>query len=189
MTLSRAVLALAAVLFVGACAEMQTRQSTSDATLVTATGTVMAVDQTSRQVTLSDNSDGSQFTVAAGPEVRNLAQVKPGDTVQIDYYQSTTLSMASPDDTGEPAAAVVAGRAPEGDKPGAGAVVTSSFVVTVVSYDSDSGLAVVRTPDGLIRRTVVSPELRSFAARQQAGARVLVTLTEAVAVSVTPQAK
>lgn len=96
--------------------------------------------------------------------------------------------MAAPTDSGAPQTAVVAGTAPEGAKPGGAALVTRSMVVTVVSYNRDSGLAIFRTPDGLTRRAVVPPDLRSFAAQQSAGARVLVTMTEAMAVTITETA-
>ena len=76
-----------------------------------------AVDQTTRQVTLTDNAGGGTFTVIAGPEVRNLPQLAAGDQVNVDYYQATTLSMADPADAGEPVTGVVAGRAPEGASP------------------------------------------------------------------------
>lgn len=184
----RYAIGLAAALLVAGCAEMRKDRTASDETLISVAATVTAVDQATRQVTLDAGDGSGAFTVVAGPEVRNLAQVDPGDQVQLDYYQGTTLSMASPDDTGEPVSAVVAGRAPEGGKPGAAAVTTQSLVVTVVSYDRNTGLAAFRTPDGFTRRAVVPPSLRSFAARQGPGSRVLVTMTEAVAVSVTERA-
>jgi hypothetical protein len=59
------------------------------------------------------------------------------------------------------------------------------MVVTVESYDPNTGLAIFRTPDNLTRRAVVPPELRSFAAQQGPGSRVLVTMTEAMAVTIT----
>ena len=71
--------------------------------------------------------------------------------------------MADPADTGEPAAAAVAVRAPEGAEPGALAATSTSLVVTLISYDRSTGLATFRTPDGLTRRTVVPPNLRTFA--------------------------
>ena len=80
---------------------------------------------------------------------------------------------------------MVAGRAPEGASPAAGAVATESLVVTVESYDPNTGLAIFRTPDSFTRRAVVPPELRSFAAQQGPGARVMVTFTEALAVTIT----
>ena len=77
--------------------------------------------------------------------------------------------MADPTDTGEPAGAVIAARAPEGAAPGGLAAVTESMVVTVVGYDRDTGLATFRTPDGFTRRTVVPPELRNFASTKGPG--------------------
>lgn len=186
MNPKRYALGLMAALLIAGCAEM--RQPASKETVISASATVVAVDQATRDVTLTDNADGTTFTVNAGPDIRNLPQLAAGDQVQIDYYQGTTLSMAAPSDSGEPATAVLAGRTPEGDKPGGAALVTQSMVVTVVSYDRDSGLAIFRTPDGLTRRAVVPPDLRSFAARQSAGARVLVTMTEAMAVTITETA-
>lgn len=178
---------LAAGLLLAACAEMSSRPATQES-LTTASATVEAIDHASRAVTLRDDADGTSFTVTAGEEVRNLDQVRPGDHVQIDFYRATTLSMADPSDTGEHAAAAVAGRAPEGSRPGALAASTDSFVVTVVSYDANSGLATFRTPDGFTRRAVVPAELRTFAQTRGPGARVLVTMTRAIAVSVTEQA-
>ncbi len=179
----------AAALLAG-CASLSsgTRDTTTDSTLITTTATVAAVDQKTRVVTLTDNADGDRFQVVAGPEIRNLPQVSAGDQVRVDYYSSTTASMASPSDTGEEIKAGAAARAPEGASPGGLAVATRSLVLTLVSYDDRSGLAVFRSPDGLTRRTVVQPEFRTFAAGLQRGARVAVTMTDAVAVTITPTA-
>jgi subtilisin family serine protease len=181
---SRYAAGLIAALLVAGCAEMQ-QESASEETLLTASATVAAVDQATRRVTLTDNAGGGTFTVTAGPEVRNLPQLTAGDQVSVDYYQATTLSMADPADSGEPAAGVVAGRTPEGALPGGAVATTESLVVTVESYDPDSGLAIFRTPDNFTRRAVVPPDLRSFAAQQGPGSRVLVTFTEALAVTIT----
>jgi len=184
---TRYAVGLAAALMLAGCAEMGVGQqeTATEETLLTATATVSAVDQTTREVTLTDNAGGGTFTVVAGPEVRNLPQIAVGDQVNVDYYQATTLSMADPADAGDPVTGVVAGRAPEGASPAAGAVVTESLVVTVESYDPNTGLAIFRTPDNFTRRAVVPPELRSFAAQQGPGARVMVTFTEALAVTIT----
>lgn len=183
MTPARTLLGLAAALFLAACGH--TQAPVTQETVVTASAQVVSVDQKTRVVRLKDDADGTIFSVTAGPEVRNLAQVSKGDHVTVDYYRATTLSMADPADTGEKPTTVVAGRAPEGNLPGAAAVKSESMVVTVVSYDAKSGLAVFRTPDGITRSAVVPPSLRRFAEQRGSGARVLVTITEAVAVSVT----
>jgi hypothetical protein len=178
---------LAAALLLAGCAEMGigTQQTATEATLLTASATVTAVDQATRRVTLTDNAGGGTFSVTAGPEVRNLAQIAAGDQVTVDYYQATTLSMAEPTDPGDPVAGIVAGRAPEGARPAGAVAATESMVVTVESYDPNSGLAIFRTPDGFTRRAVVPPDLRSFAAQRGPGSRVLVTMTEALAVTIT----
>lgn len=122
--------------------------------------------------------------MTAGPEVRNLAQLDSGDVVRMEYFQSTTVGMADPDDSGEVSETVVAGRAPEGTEPGAMAAANTSMVVTVVNYDENNGIATFRTPDGLTRTAIVPPELRSFAESRVPGSRVLVSLTEAVAITI-----
>jgi Cu/Ag efflux protein CusF len=182
--------ALAAALLVAGCAEMGigvNRPATQEA-VTTATATVERIDHSTRDVTLRDDANGTSFTVTAGPEVRNLEQVKAGDHVQIQFYQATTVSMADPADTGEAATSIIAGRAPEGAMPGGAAAITDSMVVTVVTYDKSSGLATFRTPDGFTRQAVVPPNLRRFAETRGPGSRVLVSMTRAVAVSVTEAA-
>jgi hypothetical protein len=179
---------LAGTLVLAACSGISGSRPARTATqesLVSATATVVSVDQATRQVVLQDTSDGTNFSVVAGPEIRNLAQLDAGDTVQIDFYQATTVAMASPSDSGEPATAVLAGRTPEGAKPGGMAVVSDSLVVTLINYDANTGLATFRTPDGFTRRAVVPPNLRTFAGSLGQGARVAVTLTDAVAVTIT----
>ena len=185
MRMTHAIAAVAALLLVG-CAEMRQNRSASEETLVTASATVESVDQATRQVTLRDDVEGSVFTVTAGPEVRNLAQVSAGDHVQIDYYRSLAVAMADPADSGEPLAAAAGARAPEGAMPGGAAVASTSMVVTLINYNANTGIASFRTPDGLTRQTAVRPDLRTFAQSLSPGARVLVSVTEAVAVTVTP---
>ena len=81
--LRRYVLGLVAALAIAGCAQgMRTSSEGVQETLVTSSATVESVDQSTRQVVLRDNADGAVFTVTAGPEVRNLAQVEAGDQVR-----------------------------------------------------------------------------------------------------------
>lgn len=180
--LAMGVLALALL----GCAELSPPRTSTSSTLTTTEATVVSVDQATRQVVLK-GANGSTMDVAAGPEVRNLPQLKAGDTVRMDFFQATTVSMADPADTGEVQKTAIAGRAADGDKPGGMAASNTSLVVTVVNYDRNSGVATFRAPSGLTRQAVVPPELRSFAERRGPGSRVLVSLTEAVAVTITPE--
>ncbi len=149
---------------------------------VLASATVESVDQATRHIVLAA-PDGERVAFSVGPEVRNLAQVEAGDTVTIAYHDSVVLSMAAPD-TAQGTVAGVA-RASQGERPGGGALVATDTVVTVVSYDANSGFATFRTDDRVIHRATVPPELRTFAEQARPGSRVKVSLTEAVAVSVT----
>src|SRR5215470_12256263 len=54
---------------------------------VTATATVQRVDMKTRHVTLK-TPDGKTFTIVAGPDVRNLKQVKKGDVLRVTYKES-----------------------------------------------------------------------------------------------------
>jgi hypothetical protein len=172
----------AATLLVG-CAEMTGTRTAATETTVSATATVVSVDKTTRRVVLK-GADGAEIGIVAGPEVQNFDQIAKGDTVTVAYRESTVLSMAAPG-TPPASATIAAGRAPEGELPAGAAITQTDIVVTVVSYDPKTAIAIFRTPDGVTRRATVPPELRNFAASQAPGAQVNVSMTDAVAVAVT----
>lgn len=179
---------LAAALVLMGCEEMRRPTEATNETLTSASATVTAVNQSTREVTMKDDSDGTIFTVVAGPEVRNLPQVAAGDHVTVDYYRAVTASVADPNDPGDVLTSAAAARAPEGARPGAAAVVSKSMVVQILSYDRDTGIARFQTPDGHVRTAAVPPDLPSFADTRGPGSRVLVTITEAAAVTITETA-
>src|SRR6188768_1545100 len=82
------------------------------------TATVEAIDQKTRNVTLK-TSDGEKFTVTAGDDVRNLAQVNKGDIVTVEYGQALAVKLAKTDNKTR-ARTVTEGvqRAEPGQKPG-----------------------------------------------------------------------
>jgi hypothetical protein len=84
-----AVLALATP-FVFAQDKMQPLAAAAETIKVSAK--VIAVDQTDRLVGLQ-MPDGSEVVIVAGPEVRNLAQVKVGDTVNAEYQAAAVISL------------------------------------------------------------------------------------------------
>ena len=87
--------------------------------VVTVTATVTAIDMTTRQVTLR-RTDGSSFTVVANEQARNLPQVRVGDTVTVDFYDSAG-ARAQEGGTGAPASrtySLSGSRAELGQRPG-----------------------------------------------------------------------
>jgi hypothetical protein len=175
-------LAGAAALALAACTPEP--EAIGGATVSTATATVVSVDMASRTVGLRDLNGGGTFSVVAGPEVRNLAELAPGDTVEVDVFEATLVDLADPADPGLPQLDIVAGRAPEGATPGGGILSAVSFVVEVVSYDPVTNEATFITPDGVTRTAVVRPGVREFASARSPGDRVVVTLVEGVAVNI-----
>src|SRR5215510_4143340 len=95
---------------------------TFGAALVSATARVKAIDLPTRYVTL-ERADGSEVTLYADDNVRNLPQVKVGDEVTVSSYESLAYEVKKPGTT-TPGATVAeeVGRAKLGEKPaGAGA--------------------------------------------------------------------
>jgi len=176
--------ALSAGLFLSACAASDPGpQSAQRETAITRTARVQTVDLDTRQVLLRMDDD-AMLSLVAGPEVRNLPQLEPGDVVRFEYYEAVAVTMVEPGTTGNATGAVVATRAPEGAKPGAGLGATANMVVEFISYDPTTHVATFRAPDGVVETATVKPELQAFAAARKAGDRIDLTITRAVAVSI-----
>jgi Cu/Ag efflux protein CusF len=115
---------------------------------VQATAVVTHVDQKNRLVTLKA-SDGREQTVAVGPEVRNLPQVKRGDEVVVTYYESVVFQLLPPGSAEPGAAAAESGaRAEPGQKPGAMGAEAVTVVATVVRVDKTAPSITLKGPDG-----------------------------------------
>lgn len=151
--------------------------------LVTRRAVVETVDVEGRQVLLRGEG-GRMLTVEAGPEVRNLAQLEPGDVVKLELYEAVAVKMADPSKPGDPMAVAVAERAIEGAKPGAAAGEAVNLVVSFISYDPATSVSTFALPDGRVETVVVRPEMREFAAARQPGDRIDLTIIRAVAISI-----
>jgi len=68
---------------------------TIEENVATVTAKVTAVDYDSRLVTIMTN-EGESVTFKAGPEVKNLAQVDPGDVIRAQYYESVVYELKKP---------------------------------------------------------------------------------------------
>src|SRR5829696_5407016 len=81
---------LAAALLIGAAALAQTAPAKPEGEIASGTveakATVVKVDQATREVTLKLD-DGQEASFMAGPDVKNLPQVKAGDVVHVKYSE------------------------------------------------------------------------------------------------------
>ena len=148
--------------------------------------TVESVDISTRQVLLR-TPDGAHTTVVAGPEVRNLPQLRAGDRVNVTYQVAIAVQMAQPGTTPLNAAALVTQRAAPGQLPGGAVSGVITARVTVVSVAPDGTSVTFTGPRGVLHTAAVrDPNMQSFVQRLRPGDQVDVGNVNEVAVSVEP---
>jgi len=149
------------------------------------TATVTAIDAKSRAITLK-GPKGNEKTIVAGPEVKNFAQLKVGDQVNVAYLESLVLELKKGSD------AVVGrtekaggGRAPEGSAPGGVVGRQVKVVGEVMAVDAATQLVTVRGPKQTVDMKIADPEQFK---RVVVGDKIEATYTEAAAITVKPAA-
>ena len=153
---------------------------------VEASATITAIDKASRTVTLK-GPKGDEVKVVAGPEVKNFAQLKVGDVVQIKYVESLVLELKK--GGGLPVAKTEksgATSAKPGEKPGAVGGRQVKVVGDVTKIDAATQTVTVKGPQRTVDLKVRDPEQFKLIA---VGDQIEATYTEAMAVAVTPAHK
>lgn len=149
---------------------------------VSETATVEAVDLTTRVLTLK-GSKGNVFDLKAGEEVRNLAQVKVGDQIKVKFYQSLAIDvMAAGKAPGGRQESVVMDRAKQGEKPAGMIGSQVTVTATVEAIDRKKHTVTLKGPEG--KTKVVKAANPANLKNVKVGDEVVITLTEAVAISV-----
>jgi len=184
---------LCAVVALASCSMWKSEPSgplpsgTLEENLVTATAIVKKIDLKTRKVTL-ERADGSHVTFVAGEQVRNLPQVKVGDTVTATFYDSVAFAVKKPGDAAVGAVmAEQAGRAEPGEKPAAAGARVTTVTAKITAIDKKAGTVTLTGPDG--EDTTVKVRDPNNLDRVTVGDLVEITLTEAVGIAVEPQAK
>ncbi|MGD2074041.1 MAG: hypothetical protein PVI91_00035 [Gammaproteobacteria bacterium] len=154
--------------------------------LATLSATVTAVDHETREVTLQD-ADGKETTLRVGEEVRNLPQVEVGDQLDIAYYELVDVEVLAPDEA-EPRTAAISTleTAEPGQKPAGQLTTGVSMVATIEKINKAAETVTLRGLGGDTRTVKVreTANLDNIAV----GDRVLISLTQAIAVEVTEKA-
>jgi hypothetical protein len=182
--LTLAILSAAALL--AACAPQPPKPLALSET-VEAISTVEAIDYSTREVVLRD-AQGRQSVVKAGPEIRNLAQVKKGDRVVVRFTEGFAAEVVKP---GTGVAGVQtessAARAALGERPAATVGEQVRTTVKVYEVDPYANTIEVTGPRGYNRRLKVKdPQAIAFIRGLKKGDEIEVTFTEALAISVEP---
>jgi hypothetical protein len=152
---------------------------------VTAVAVVESIDYKTRQVLLTPPS-GQPETIVAGPGVRNLDKVKPGDQVVLTLQQAVAVQLSKPDAAlPAPSAESGAVRAAKGQLP-AGATYTLVDVhVHITAVDTATHEVSFTRADGSTGKiTVKNPALQHFAAGLKPGDNVEIQYLQAVSIQV-----
>ena len=109
---------------------------------------VIAVDLPTHTVTLIGPA-GNEFLVYADDTVRNLAQVRVGDQVDVSYYESLVWNVkkAAGANPGVSVQGEISSAMP-GSKPTGTAVAQMTMTVTIDSIDLDNGTVTLEGPRG-----------------------------------------
>ena len=134
---------------------------------------------------------GMLATVRVGPQVRNLAQVRPGDRVVLTVTDSIAVSVARPQDDDAPTGeGGVAGRAPAGERPSASLNEGRRVRVRVDAVDATRNSVTFTEPDGVQRSVrVQNPRMQAFLRGLAPGELVDVVYLESVSLRVLPAAQ
>jgi hypothetical protein len=147
---------------------------------------VESVNAQERSVLLR-GQDGTLATVVLGPQVRNFAQIRPGDRVVTTVTDAIAVSLARPDGRGPVGAAEAISRAPEGARPGMRYTDAQRMRVRIEGIDLGRNSVAYVDPAGTRREVLVqTPEMRRFMRTLRPGDEVDVVFVESISVRVVP---
>ncbi len=153
--------------------------------VVVVKATVEAIDYKTRTVTLK-GPQGNTMTFKVDKSVKNFDQVKQGDQLVLEVYDSVALFVRK---GGEPPIAAQMGLvevAPRGKKPAGVVVETTEITASVEAIDYKARTVTLKGPQGNVRTIKVDPSVKNFD-NVKKGDQIVLRHTEAVVVSVQKQ--
>lgn len=145
------------------------------------TATITAIKTETREVSVR-GSGGGEMTFTVAPEVRNFAQMKVGDRVDMVTAEELTLIVTNVPGEPERTDTVDVARAVEGEKPGLVVTKRSKGAAIIDAIDYEKRTATLRGPN----RTVVieaSADAKNFH-EAKVGDRVLIDYVQTILISV-----
>ena len=173
-------LCLALAAWLGACTTTaRTEETLRD------TATVESVDLSRRLVTVTD-SRGTTQTMEVAPEVKNLAQLKPGDQITVAFKRALAAQIKKPGEASTSSEARQSmSTAQPGAKPGAETRQVVKTEITVKGTDTAQNTLTFVGPQGLTRTVAVEgADMQALLKKMRPGDRVELTYTEALAINV-----
>jgi hypothetical protein len=148
---------------------------------ITAQAIITAIDVPSRRVTLT-GPEGRQLTFTAGPEIKNLPQMRVGDKVTATFAQRLVVTVRSDDAAPRLANFATQATALKGEKPGMLVAEETESVARVTAIDSTNRTANLQFSDGVVNNVPVRPDVEL--SRYKVGDNVVIRLTTALTVLV-----
>jgi DNA-binding beta-propeller fold protein YncE len=148
---------------------------------------VVAIDKKTRTVTLK-GPKGKVVDIVAPEEVKNFSQIKVGDFLMVRYVQSLALELQkAKSGTSGISVSDTAVKAEPGQRPAVAAAREVSAIAKVTAVDPKAKTISLQGPRGnVVALDVQNPDQFKVV---KVGDEVLVTYTEAVAVSIEPAKK
>ncbi len=145
------------------------------------TATVEAIDQKTREVTLK-GPKGDKITFVAGPEVKNLAQVKKGDELVVEYVQALAIDLKKSTKTAVSRTIVEGGKAAApGQKPGVVVARQINVTAKIDAIDTKTNIVTLTGVEHTVELKAKNPDnLKGF----KVGDFVDAVYVEAIAISV-----
>ena len=175
-------LTLVCAVAVAACATPteQKKPAIERSRVVTVTATVEALDLATRMVTLK-GPEGNTITFKAEETVKNLPQVKVGDQVVAEYYESVAIQVMKPGKV-QAGTAGAAATAKPGEKPGMVAAGETTITASIEAIDREMPSVTLKGSDGNMETYKVQDPKNLE--NVKVGDQVVLTYTVAVAISV-----
>jgi Cu/Ag efflux protein CusF len=149
------------------------------------TATVEAIDVAQRLVTLK-GPKGQVVDLGVSPDVRNLEQVKVGDSVKVAYLESLSLELKKDGKALRSATSSADGaRAAEGDRPAGIVGEKVTVIADVIALNPKKNLVTLRGPKRTVELNVSDPKQFKLI---KVGDQVEAVYTQALAVAVEPAA-
>jgi Cu/Ag efflux protein CusF len=156
-------------------------QTVQKADNISKTATIVAINHSSRTVTLKD-AQGHLEDFHAGEEVKRFNELKVGDSVTFSYHAAVVYQILKPGATATPVQEGVQTVRGQGPKPSGAITKQRQAAVTIESIDLAVPSVTVRTADG--RSMSAKVEDKKNLEGLKVGDKVTVTFTEALMIMV-----
>lgn len=152
--------------------------------------TVEKIDTTKRELSVKDEQ-GHVLMMSVPEDVTRFDEIKKGDRINVDYFQSVALSMTkSPEAGAQPSSNEAIAERYAGNLPGGMVGRKITATAEVIKVDRTDNRLTIKGPNGEIDTINVSdPAMQPELGKLHKGDHIKASYSEALAVSVVPKSK